>query len=723
MRLSVRQRIFLGFAAVIVTLACVNLFSAFNLRGLDGASHRIVEKTDVVRLVNEYSGDVAFQAAALRSFVFSGLEADKDRVNDGRTRVAASRARIVALLNETGDTDLAAAIEKASADFDEVFANVENRLTNKGAGLQVVVVGVGKLKESSDNLLTYLKAGDKEAQKLAAELPALVARFGQSSLGYITTASMADFDDAIATGEALDQLVQQAEQLLRALPRRERAVVRYVRRDGDVIRQSLRQEQAIGSAIAAALSQLESAADSIATINEQVRSNAVEGQNAALSGMDSAIADVIRQSLIGLCVGALIALLMAWRIGSGIARPLGRITDAMTALAGGNKDIKVPYRERADELGRMAQAADVFKERAFELERMAEEKAAADRQAAEAERARELEQARLLEDQKAEENRRRLERQAQRQQQRLQMADAFEARVMGVVKTVNTASQGMAGAARKLVENTRATNVQVEATEAATGEAAINVQAVAGATEELSVSFRSVSDELGHSAGVARQAVEEASRTTETVAGLANAADQIGKVVNMIRDIADQINLLALNATIEAARAGDAGRGFAVVASEVKSLAAQSGKATEEIAGYVAEIQRVSGDAGTAIGRIGRIIGQMNEVSQSVVAAVEQQRMATEEIAGNVQQVSMGTDQVRESVGIVGRAATETQSMSRSLQSSAEGLMSEAETLKLEVERFLAEVRDQREGGEEEGEQPAAPEKSARPSLYLARAS
>src|SRR3546814_13380773 len=73
--------------------------------------------------------------------------------------------------------------------------------------------------------------------------------------------------------------------------------------------------------------------------------------------------------------------------------------------------------------------------------------------------------------------------------------------------------------------------------------------------------------------------------------GLAEAAQKIGDVVNLISDIASQTNLLALNATIEAARAGEAGKGFAVVASEAKNLASQTATATEEITSQVGGMQ------------------------------------------------------------------------------------------------------------------------------------
>ena len=101
--------------------------------------------------------------------------------------------------------------------------------------------------------------------------------------------------------------------------------------------------------------------------------------------------------------------------------------------------------------------------------------------------------------------------------------------------------------------------------------------------------------------------------TNDGIKGLADAAQKIGDVVELIRTIAGQTNLLALNATIEAARAGESGRGFAVVASEVKSLAVQTAKATEEISSQILSVQA---STGSAVEAIARITDRMQEIER-----------------------------------------------------------------------------------------------------------
>jgi len=177
------------------------------------------------------------------------------------------------------------------------------------------------------------------------------------------------------------------------------------------------------------------------------------------------------------------------------------------------------------------------------------------------------------------------------------------------------------------------------------------------------------------------------------VQGLSAAAQKIGDVVKLISDIASQTNLLALNATIEAARAGEAGKGFAVVASEVKGLANQTAKATEEISAQVAAMQGATSEAVTAIQGIGGTIGTINEIATTIAAAVEEQGAATQEIARNVQGAAEGTHQVSANIVGVNQAAAETGAAADQVLTSAEELGRQAETLRADIDSFLAEIR------------------------------
>jgi len=197
-----------------------------------------------------------------------------------------------------------------------------------------------------------------------------------------------------------------------------------------------------------------------------------------------------------------------------------------------------------------------------------------------------------------------------------------------------------------------------------------SIRSVNTAVEEMSASLRDVSSSCHHSADVAVQAARLAEETNQTVAVLGTAAREIGRVVDVINDIADQTNLLALNATIEAASAGDAGKGFAVVANEVKELARQTGAATEEIASKVDGIRRTTEGAVGSIERIGAIIQTMREATQTIATAVEEQTATSAEISSSVGTAAGRADEITSSVQ---RAASTTSGVARTTDELSSG--------------------------------------------------
>ncbi len=346
-----------------------------------------------------------------------------------------------------------------------------------------------------------------------------------------------------------------------------------------------------------------------------------------------------------------------------ITRPLTQIEGAMRRLAADDLEVEIVGQDRQDEIGAMAKAVQVFKESAIENQRLVAEQEAS----------------RVAEDEK----RATLDN----------LTKAFETNVRGIVESVSAASTEMRSSAESLTATAAETSQQSTAVAAASEQASTNVQTVASATEELTASVQEISRQVAQSSTVASEAVAESEQMNAEVKGLSDAAQKIGDVVSLINDIADQTNLLALNATIEAARAGEAGKGFAVVASEVKNLANQTAKATEDISTQVAEMRGATDSSVEAIAKIGDRINQIAEISTAIASAVEEQSSATGEIASNVQEASRGTQEVTSNIAGVNAAATETGQSAGQLLEAAGELSQQAETMRAEVDSFLAGVR------------------------------
>ena len=274
-----------------------------------------------------------------------------------------------------------------------------------------------------------------------------------------------------------------------------------------------------------------------------------------------------------------------------------------------------------------------------------------------------------------------------------ELAAGFERKISHIVEAVAVAASEMQGMSSSMSGSNKEAARRSAAAAAASTRASMNVETVASATEELTASINSIAQQVTRSAEIAGKAADEARRTNAVVEGLATGTQKIGEVVTLIQNIASQTNLLALNATIEAARAGEHGRGFAVVASEVKALANQTAKATEEISAQVQDIQSATSDAVNAIQAIGGTIAEIDEISTAIATAVDQQGAATREISGNVQQAANGTREVNDNIVNVTRASDEAGMAASRLLDAANGLSSQSERLKSEVEDFLGSLR------------------------------
>jgi methyl-accepting chemotaxis protein len=362
-------------------------------------------------------------------------------------------------------------------------------------------------------------------------------------------------------------------------------------------------------------------------------------------------------------VALLVVVLGVLIIARSIARPLSAITDTIKRVADGDDQVEVPHAGRADEIGSLARAIQIFKE-AMERNRKLNSQVLEDSRSRD-ERARHIEAS----------------------------VEAFRETISSVVRSVNDSAASMRGTAKEITNVASDASGRAVTAAEATEQASSNVSAVAGAAEELSASVEEIGRQVRQSAAAIEHAGQRTDRSVTEIESLAAATQRIDGVVTLIQTIAAQTNLLALNATIEAARAGDAGRGFAVVAHEVKALASQTAKATAEISENVATIQTSTRSSVEAVREIGNAVREISDVTSNIAQAISQQDQATREISQNAQLAAQGNQTLVESIGSLSDAMGHTSSAAGSVLTSSSELAATAETLSREVERFFENLR------------------------------
>ncbi len=275
----------------------------------------------------------------------------------------------------------------------------------------------------------------------------------------------------------------------------------------------------------------------------------------------------------------------------------------------------------------------------------------------------------------------------------------------GNAREVAAVSEEIAASSEETYRDTGEQNDRVSQVSAAVTQMSSTMGESAKNAGEAAESAGQASDRATHGGELVKETMQGMRRVSEAVgqssnliSKLADSAEQIGEIISVIDDIADQTNLLALNAAIEAARAGEQGRGFAVVADEVRKLAERTGKATSEITSMISGIQRetaeavksmdagikevdqgreLTDNAGNTLAEIVQMSQTVGDMIRQMAAASDQQAAATDEISRFVEDIST----------ITNKAATGAEKAA----TAAERLMSQAGSLRGVVDRFKTE--------------------------------
>jgi methyl-accepting chemotaxis protein len=705
--LKVKSKILGGFAPVLAILTAVGGTGYWSLTQAESQFSTYEQRVTVQGMASEIEKDISNIRRNAREYGYTG---NPDRLTQAREIAGELKAEVEKALAEIHNPERHQKMQDIGAAFDAWLVSFE-----KMAGLKA---------EQGNLLKTEL---DPTGPALAEALEALAGKAAQGGSS----------DLSILSNQALLHVMQARLYVNMALGRHDDAIVEKATKAFDDLHKVVEQmSNTIGAdAFKADLAQMASLAATYHDAAQRAQQNddaIFELLNKAMLEGGTKIAGdakAIRESaeadestigkemtammemssdlmlIVGLA-GLVIGGVLAWLVGSAIARPIVRMTDAMTKLAGGDLEAAIPALEKRDEIGAMAKAVQVFKNNGIEKQRLeATAKEEQDRQRKAEEDQRRIEQAagdeiaKLVTAAAAGDLTQRIDTAAKTGffkalgEGMNKLVDAVASAVGEVVTVMSSMAQGdlskrISGdyqgeflklktdantTAEKLAEIVGQTvegmaNIKASTTEIATGATDLSsrTEEQVASLEEIAASIRQLNSTVQQSAENAGQASQlaMAARTSAEgggeVAGAAvkamgeieQSSQKISDIVGMIDEIAFQTNLLALNAAVEAARAGEAGRGFAVVAGEVRALAQRSSQASKEIKALITNSNsqvkqgvELVNKAGNTLGEIVTSVKRVSDIVAEIAAANKEQSASVGEVQEAIGQIEQATQQ------------------------------------------------------------------------------
>ncbi|KZL28162.1 Methyl-accepting chemotaxis protein 2 [Pseudovibrio sp. Ad37] len=565
-------------------------------------------------------------------------------------------------LNNVGESNLSHTLSSPTEKFEEnVTALLAARRSLHGTRNAISSDSVA-LANSSGNLLRQLEGLSPNTKKLATRISPLTQSTLSSALQFTllpNEANRTQFETHIA---ALGKAFSQAKPLLKVLPRRERAILKFASRDRDLLLQNMmgffgaytglqREEQRVEALLGA----IEQSSERILTKlhGDQATLNQNIEQSSAFLFWGTIVAGIT-----AVLAGLLVALILSWRV----VKPLRKAVSDVYSLAE-KEEIRFPSKpSRVPEIANLYDALAIFDRNTTERSRLESEQAQQAKSA------------------------------SARTTQLTEWIGTFRMNSYGLTQSIADSAGTLGLASQDLTVLAASTSEGAKAANKTLKQTTHEVSAIAESLEQLAISTQDFQERISTTATTMSQTSRSAEHSTRMINSLLEASHKISDVMDLIQEIASRTNLLALNATIEAARAGDAGKGFAVVASEVKDLANQTSAATEDIQKVVREIQSSSETASTAINQIRESIASMDWLTNELANSVSAQLETTNKINQNVAAAAKGTKQMSFRVDAVASSSLKTSENADAVQAATQNVSDQSEQLKVEINHFLVKV-------------------------------